>query len=808
MDFPIDPQDAGGPDPDQDLVAGEQSDSEKVAEKLQMFGASLAKRRAEWVRARAAAGHDKRWAEDLDQYNGKDATNRAASQMMTSVEQGFPVTTQNAKPSRSTVFVQVTRQKTNALAAREGDILLPTDERNFGIAPTPVPTLPTWMTQPVQPGQTPAAPPAASAPPMPSAGPSGAPPSGASGGAMTDSGAPPIGGPQQAAAAAPGGAPGTPGGPGAQTPLTATSIIAAPPLTPAAQQLLNDQHTAKIGAEAMQLEIEDKLDECDYNGECRKVVFNKALFGSGVMKGPVVINRVSKSWQKKTDVMGNPIWTLEMVTALDPASFNVDPRNFWPDPACGEDIQDGRGSFELNKKTPKQVRELGKQPAYIKSQLAKVIEEGPSIGRGLDVVSEMEDRDIVSDEIFEHWIYWGEVEREDLIAAGVAVSDDTLEVVSACVEMINSTVVRAYMNPLARAQIPYDMVPCERIPGSCYGYGVPYLMRSQQRVINAAWRMILDNAGVSSGPQIVVNPNVIQPADKNWALTSRKIWYANDDVDDVRKAFATFEFASHQQELTAIIEMADKLSDQETAVPMLTQGQQGSAPETVGGMQMLMNSANVMLRRLVKQFDDKLTKPHIRRYYDYLMEYSDKDDIKGDYQIIALGSSSLVVKDIQNQGIHNLLALGANPAFAPLINLKKLFAMSLKADHIDPADIMNTDAEIAQAQQIAAQNQQPDPKVQVAQLVQKSTDNRTQAMVQMNDETLKTKEATALEDVQMRRQELQVERELEIMRIARDQNISINEVKAQLAGTAMQVRAKQDMQANEIQLKDATGSGI
>ena len=113
----------------------------KKAEKLQSFGSSLGGQRDEWIRSRGSYGVDKRWIEDEDQYNGKDNINKAASQMMTSVEQGYPVTTQGAKPHRSTVFIGMTRQKTNAAEARLADILLPTDDRNWGIQPTPDPEL-------------------------------------------------------------------------------------------------------------------------------------------------------------------------------------------------------------------------------------------------------------------------------------------------------------------------------------------------------------------------------------------------------------------------------------------------------------------------------------------------------------------------------------------------------------------------------------------------------------------------------------------------------------------------------------------
>lgn len=119
----------------------QREEREKKEERLQAFGTTLAQQRDDWIRARYSYGVDKRWIEDEDQYNSKDNVNKAASQMMTSVEQGYPVTTQAAKPHRSTVYIGLTRQKTNAAEARVADILLPTDDRNWGIQPTPKPKL-------------------------------------------------------------------------------------------------------------------------------------------------------------------------------------------------------------------------------------------------------------------------------------------------------------------------------------------------------------------------------------------------------------------------------------------------------------------------------------------------------------------------------------------------------------------------------------------------------------------------------------------------------------------------------------------
>ena len=740
MDFPNE-QAAIDIDPEQQR--------ERMEERLQTFGHNLAKQRDEWIRDRYSYGVDKRWLEDLDQYNSKDNVNRAASQMMTSVEQGYPVTTQQAKPHRSTVYIGMTRQKTNSAEARVADILLPTDDRNWGIQPTPEPEL-MGMTKDENPAVDPY-----------------------SGQPMVD---------QQGQA------------------LRKKDIARAV------------MEMARKKADAMQTEIDDQLVQCDYNGELRKVIHDAAVLGTGVVKGPVVMNRTRKAWQPITDAAGEMVHQIEIVEELSPASFRVDPRNCFPDPGCGENIHDGKGHYERQKLTAKQVRDLAKQPGYMKSQLRKVLEEGPKRSATFQELENEEQRDIARD-TYELWEYWGEVEHEDLESAGVNLGEkDVLRSISACVVMINSTVVKAYLNPLEDGALPYDYYVWEKVAGSCWGYGVPYLMRAQQKVLNAAWRQMMDNAGVSSGPQIVANPNVIQPADKQWQLTARKIWWATDEIDDVRKAFATFEFDSHQDELANIIKMASDLADAETGVPQLMQGEKGAAPDTVGGMQMLMNSANVVLRRLVKQFDDMVTRPHIRRYYDYNMMYNEDEEIKGDFSVDARGSSALLIRDIQNQAFLNLLAAATNPVFGMFIDPQKLFEKALQAQHIDPAEIFKSEEEIEkikeQQAQMAAQGPGPDPRIEAAQIRAQTDMQKVQAQNQGDMAELQVRLAIKQADIAARREEMELQREIEMLKMANVQNLSLEQIKAKLADTAIKERGKKELFAAEQRLKLVAGSGI
>lgn len=718
---------------------------EAQEDRLQAFGNSLAGLRDEWIRYRQSTGWDRRVARAIDQYEGKDAATKQTESMMRTVENGGSSKQgSNVKPTRSTVFINITRQKTNGAEARLADILLPTDERNFGIKPTPKPSLAKELKNEnvavnPQSGQ-----------PM-----------------VNEQGQPIL----------------------------------------RKQVALMIQQAAEEAAKGMEREIDDQLNECDYKGEVRKVIHDAAVMGTGVVRGPTVTSKARRQWKKIMGADGSAVYSIAMSNEKSPSSSRVDPRNVWEDPACGEDIQNGRGIFERDMKTAKQIRALAKQPGYMESQLRKVLEEGPQASATQLTVEDQEKADAQKTS-YEVWTYWGEIEPENAKAAGLNVTDDVLQSIDACVVMINSTVVKAFLSPLDTGELPYDFFPWEKCSDSARGKGVPELMESQQRVLNAAWRTMMDNSGSSSGPQVVMKRKGIEPADGVWDLSGRKIWWCTDDTIDVRNVFNVFQIDSRQTELAGIIQLATQLIDEETGVPMIMQGNERNAPETVGGMQMLMNASNVVLRRLVKQFDDKITRPHIRRYYDYNMLYSENDEIKGDYEVDARGSSALLVRDIQNQAFMNLLGASANPAFAPLIDPKKIFEKALQAQHVDPRDIMLSDEQIEQNRELQSQQQPQDSSMAVAQIRSQTELQKAQLSQASDMEELNLKLQMAREDREFQREMAQMSLNIEMVKLAQTEKLSLESIKAQLGQTALKERSRKELFNAEAEIKMATGQGI
>ena len=308
---------------------------------------------------------------------------------------------------------------------------------------------------------------------------------------------------------------------------------------------------------------------------------------------------------------------------------------------------------------------------------------------------------------------------------------------------------------------------------------------------------------------------VIEPADGNWQLTPRKLWYMVEDaVGTVNEAFAAINIPAMQDQLFAIVQFAIKTAEDVTGLPMLLQGQQGAAPETVGGMQMLNNNASTVMRRIARTYDDKVTSPHISRYYEWLLLDPDvPESEKGDYKIVAKGSSALVERDIQNQNIAQMGAMVANPAFG--INPQKWVQEYFKSQRLNPALFMYSEEESQAMAEQAAANPPQDPALMKAQASIEAAKLRTDGMVQvaqartqeqMTQRDLDLQEAR--EDRQFKLEMAQLARETKMLELAHKTDQSIQQIKAQLADTAIKERNKKEMQAKEIEVKKEQGSGI
>ena len=697
-----------------------------------------------------------RWLLDLQAYHG-----RYDEKTLKAIEESLG----------SKLFITQTRTKTNAMEARLVDMLFPTDDKNWGIRPTPVPELADGAKEAVRKAQ-----------------------------AMADQAT------EQQQVAAQQAAAGNQQG--AEQSAAKGSMIAqqADEWAKEALRLKGEMDEARRRCEAMSDEIEDQLRECRYQAQARDCIRDACRMGTGVIKGPMVATRMRPRWRKAANVdaigsdggaMQGEAYELIPTTDPRPMFYRVDPWNFFPDDV--DNMEDCESTFERHMLNKKAMRRLAKQPGFDKEAIRRLLRAEPRyqmpqyMARLRAISGEWHDPGGNND-LFHVWEYHGPLDYEEVCDLAYMLDPtmlddmdgsekeeiDPLTEMNVTVWFCDGEVLKFGIHPLDSGESLYSVFNLEKDETSLFGFGVPYMIRDSQKALNGAWRMLMDNAGLSVGPQIVINDSVIEPEDGVYAHGNKKIWLRKQDAPTNQPAFEVYNIDSHADELLAIIAKAEQNIDTESALPNYTQTEMGAHPEpTATGAVIMSNSDNVVFRRIVKNFDDDFTTGNLRRLYDWNMQFSPKDHIKGDYEVDARGTSVLLVREIQAQNLMILLFQGtAHPVVGPWLKVPDLVKKLVQSMMVPSDDVVKSQEEFDK--EMAARPPEPNPEME-------------KLAAQMNLAQLERQ--TKLEVATM-------ERDTKMMEVAAKMNMTKEQLQAVLAGKQMEVSSKERSQAVEIAVEE------
>jgi len=558
---------------------------------------------------------------------------------------------------------------------------------------------------------------------------------------------------------------------------------------------------ARASAKVAQEQIKDWHIECQYSGENRKVIEDASRIGAGVLKGPIP---ESKKYFAYKD--GGIVTDERLV----PVSRAISPWSLFPDPGCGQSIHDGNCIFERDYITAKRLKEL-KNSGYIDSQIDLVLDEGPSEATKIaPTAARVDGKDRKKTGLYEIWYFYGSLEKKDMESAGCPCDDD---VANAHVVMVNNHVIKAVENPLENGEYPYDVMVWKRMLDSPWGTGIARLIRTPQRIVNAAGRNLMDNAGLAGGPMWGYNPGLITPIDGVAELAPRKGWIASEDADlsDMSRAFTFFNMDMRVNELQSIISLGLKFAEDVTGLPMIMQGQMGaSSPDTLGQTQILNNNASTVRRRIARLFDDLVTEPHVRRYYRYFLEHQEGEDGKGDFTIEARGSSALVERSIQKQQIMDLGRLVNNPVYG--IDPKKWAAEYLKSEQFDSRLFEYDDEEWRKIVSNMAQPQSNDPRLQIAemkgQLEKYIADQKAQIETDKLLQKDESQDRSNTHEVELLSMEQAFDAEIERMRQAGVKDNILDESKVRINETVMRLTTQKELAGAGGPAKQVARNGV
>ena len=470
-------------------------------------------------------------------------------------------------------------------------------------------------------------------------------------------------------------------------------------LVPIAQAL--ELNPAQKSARRMEKLIHDQIEESNGASEIRNALFESALFGTGIIKGPFNFNKTLHRWE---DVEGERKYT--PVDVRVPRLEFVSIWDFFPDPNATS-LSECEYVLHRHRLNRTQLRALGKMPYFDKDAIRNCLQSGPNyVEKGYE--NELRDNPISEDSgQFEVIEYWGVMDAEYCRQVGMELSEeiDDLDEVQINAWICNGELLRTVVNPFTPFRIPYHSFSYEKNPYSFFGIGVAENMDDSQKIMNGHARMAIDNLALSGSLVFDVDETSLVGG-QSMEIYPGKVFRRQAGVPGT--AINGVKFPNTSQENMMMFDKFRQLADEQTGIPSYSHGQTGvqSMTRTASGMSMLLGAASLNVKTVIKNLDDFLLKPLGEAYFQWNMQFLEgKLDVQGDLEVRATGTNSLMQKEVRSQRLTTFLQTVQNPAVAPFVKINKLISELAYSLDLDPDELLNDPEEAAiMAQIIGMQN--------------------------------------------------------------------------------------------------------
>ena len=674
--------------------------------------------------ARRRLGLEERWLLDTLQYQGKYDSQTEAKLAK--------------NKGSSKVFVNMTRPKTKVQRARLVDTLLPEDETNWDIEPTPVPRL------------------------------------------------------EKAKEL------------GKQEPET-LGILGLREVKRVDSESVNSKERVR-GMKAM---MRDQLAECQYPHAIRLAITQGCKLGNGVIKGPFASNRHIRTWARSTK---RDHWAMKLTAADErvPMFDWVDLWDFYPDMDAAS-MADSDFVFQLHHMSKRQLRRLGQNEYFDPEEVSFLLTQnpsykpidGPSFINNLKIVRQLENLDdSVELNRFPVFEYHGSMPYENFetlcrnfnlmgLVDAFEKTSDPLKTVEGSVWFCSDRLLRFDIRTVDNGPLPYSVFRFDPTENTVIGSeGIPSMVRDPQSSLNAAWRMALENGGLQGVGMYLIDSLRVEPAGDvtDWTIEPKKVWKvktglsSNVAEDPIRQV----SIGGNPAALLNLIEISRKHLDDESSLPLIAQGDPGTgARQTAHGLTILQAAMNIQFKDAARGFDDDITIPNMTRLYEWNMQNSDDESVKGDMRCKARGSSVLLMNEILSQNILMLLNLaGTHPDAFNMVKLDALVQLWFKTLRLERHGLLKTEEEITKEQEAKA-NEPPqvDPVIEGK------------------------KELAALER-ESKMMLLDVQMKIEVLKLSNKENMTQAQIEAMLEKTRLTLRAKERANMAEFAIKEKHGTGI
>jgi len=453
--------------------------------------------------------------------------------------------------------------------------------------------------------------------------------------------------------------------------------------------------------------IQDMLTEGGFYHALAEFLVDLPIFPFACIKGPVVKVIPTVVWPPGG---GQP--TVKQTPKL---TWNrVSPFDLWFTPGVA-DIENAN-VIEKLRVTRAELNDLIDLPGYNTAEIMAVLDE---YGRGglydnwdttdaeRSVLESRENPAWNRSEMISMMEFNGNVQGRLLQDYGMPVPEE-LRDYHVQIWIIGSHVIKCHLSPSPRQRHPYFITSFEKVPGTPVGNGLTDLLADLQEASNATLRSLINNISISSGPQVVINDDMLAPEENGEDLYPWKRWHTKSDpmTSSSKQPISFFMPASNAQSLMQVYEQIVSIADDVSAIPKYVGGQAGGgAGRTASGLAMLMGNASKILQTVSANVDRDVVEGCMMQLFDLLMLTDTSGLLTGEERITVQGVNVAIQRETLRQRQIEFLTATNNPTDQKIMGIKgRAVVLRSVATTIgmDGEEIVPTDDQLdkmAQAQQ-------------------------------------------------------------------------------------------------------------
>ena len=449
----------------------------------------------------------------------------------------------------------------------------------------------------------------------------------------------------------------------------------------------------------MRVKIEDAMVEDKTLVKVRAGLLERQITGTAVFKFGVCERRRT-TWQTGTEG-----FEFDPQTEYDPTLKNPSIFNVWFDPSAQLLVDNGTLQsceyvFERYPLTHLELLSLADKPGFDDCAVRALLKEGPN---STETQSDVQMRGMwggsKAGKTSQYDVYerTGFVTVKQLREGGVDCGEDAddVDIMNMSVWYCGNHLLKVVELPDKVTRLPYMVVPLELAPGQLYGVGIPWKMRNGQAILNSAIRLFIDCKANASGPIAFVNADMwdASEASKDDLQPWGVVELAVPEGKSLRDFIMMERIPDVGDQLQGLMQLAKHQCDEESGTSSFSNASQSSALTkatggTSSGMAMILSMADLLHKMAVQNVDDFLTTPLVTMYYNWFMQFSDDEDIKGDMQVTALGTIGVMKKEIMSQRLTQLITQTSNPVDSQIFNRQQLWLDVVDSYDLDPKKYM------------------------------------------------------------------------------------------------------------------------